>query len=401
MSNCFLLSPTDPSLGRSNPGAHVLRRRAEAKTGTPARWSCGGSSMVRVRCETRDDAFYMRKCVELARTAVGCTSPNPMVGCVIVKDGEIVGQGFHPKAGQPHAEVFALKDAGSLAENATAYVSLEPCNHYGRTPPCTEALICAKVKQVVVGMVDPNPIVASKGVERLRDSGIKVTVGVEEMLCQKLNEAYIHRMLTGRPFVTLRYTLSFNGRIINQLGKGAEENGGYYSKLLREYDGIIIPNDLLMKISTLPASHETGANQPFHIVIAKGVRSSLQLPALSARSKAKIIVFAEDDIKVEPEMEGIEIVVLEKITLSSILDYCGNRGLCSIVLDFRGGSECLSELLEDNIAENLVQKAIMEILPIWSTSEGTSQLPSAWKSLTLRNLESRTSNESVLVEGYI
>ncbi|KAK8952911.1 hypothetical protein KSP40_PGU004087 [Platanthera guangdongensis] len=141
-------------------------------------------------CKKMDDAFYMRRCVELAKKAIGCTSPNPMVGCVIVKDGEIVGQGFHPKAGQPHAEVFALRDAGKLAENATAYVSLEPCNHYGRTPPCTEALINANIKQVIIGMVDPNPIVASKGVEKLKASGIDVIVGVEEMLCQKLNEAY-------------------------------------------------------------------------------------------------------------------------------------------------------------------------------------------------------------------
>ncbi|KAJ1408619.1 Riboflavin biosynthesis protein RibD [Sesbania bispinosa] len=133
-----------------------------------------------------------------------------MVGCVIVKDGKVVGEGFNPKAGQPHAEVFAVRDAGDLAENSTAYVSLEPCNHFGKTPPCTEAFIKAKVKKVVIGMVDPNPIVAHKGVARLREAGIEVVVGVEEELCKSLNEAYIHCMLTGKPFLTLRYSLSVN-----------------------------------------------------------------------------------------------------------------------------------------------------------------------------------------------
>ncbi|EEC76858.1 hypothetical protein OsI_15040 [Oryza sativa Indica Group] len=200
---------------------------ASASTSTSLRRSRlpVGCAAAGLRCQAQagdmdDDGVYIRRCVELARKAAGHTSPNPMVGCVVVRGGRVVGEGFHPEAGQPHAEVFALRDAGDLAENATAYVSLEPCNHYGRTPPCTEALINAKVKDVVVmwgltyerrprsivdGMTDPNPIVASKGIERLQSAGIDVRVCMEEeALCRKLNEAYIHRMLAGKAFATLR-----------------------------------------------------------------------------------------------------------------------------------------------------------------------------------------------------
>ncbi|CAI8600688.1 unnamed protein product [Vicia faba] len=209
----------------------------------------GKSSYVIRSQKNRDDdgdvdGFYMRKSVELARKALGCTSPNPLVGCVIVKDGQIVGQGFHPKPGQPHAEVFALRDAADLDENATAYVTLEPCNHFGRTPPCTEVLIKARLKKVVVGMVDPNPIVASKGLDRLRGAGIEVVVGVEEELCKGLNEGYIHHMLTQKPLLTLRYSLSVNGNLLDSLGNGVTHSGGYYSRLLQEYDAVILSSSL-------------------------------------------------------------------------------------------------------------------------------------------------------------
>lgn len=293
----------------------------------------------RIRCIwVEDDGFYMRRCVELARKAIGCTSPNPMVGCVIVKDGKIVGEGFHPKAGQPHAEVFALRDAGELAEGATAYVSLEPCNHYGRTPPCTEALIKAKVKKVVVGMVDPNPIVDSKGLERLRDAGIDVTVGVEEELCKRLNEAFIHRIVTGKPFVTLRYSLSVNGHLLDQLGEGVTESGGYYSQLLQECDAIIL-SALLTAKYTIPASQEPGTNQPFQIITASDPASPIRIPD-SVHSSSKVIVFTDREIAVETEMgeKGIETVRLHRMNLNAILDYCYSRGFCSVLMDLRG--EC-------------------------------------------------------------
>jgi diaminohydroxyphosphoribosylaminopyrimidine deaminase/5-amino-6-(5-phosphoribosylamino)uracil reductase len=136
----------------------------------------------------------MRRALELAETAKGQTFPNPMVGCVIVAEDKIVGEGYHPAAGQPHAEVFALRAAGNKATGATAYVTLEPCNHYGRTPPCSLALVKAGVSKVVVGMVDPNPLVAGSGVETLKDAGIEVIVGMEEQACRDLNVDFIKRM---------------------------------------------------------------------------------------------------------------------------------------------------------------------------------------------------------------
>ncbi|GAB2262906.1 hypothetical protein Droror1_Dr00003903 [Drosera rotundifolia] len=326
---------------------------------------CQGSDMEEE--DEDEDRFYMRRAVELAREGIGCTSPNPMVGCIIVKDGKIVGEGFHPKAGQPHAEVFAIRDAGDFAENATAYVSLEPCNHYGRTPPCTEALMRAKVKKVVVGMVDPNPIVASKGVERLRDAGIEVVVGVEEDLCKQLNQAYIHKMLTGKPFVTLRYTISTDGKILDQLAEGVTESGGYYSKLLQEYDVIIHSSTTLAKQSFLPTSKEPKANQPLHVLIAKSP-SLIQVPNLPSDTARKAIIFTDADSSgnTETAQMGIETVVADEISLDAILEYCKNQGACNVLIDFRGDSGDLEEILKVALEKKQVQKLLVEVSPFWA-----------------------------------
>ena len=159
-----------------------------------------------------DDLFWMRRVIELARLGQYSTKPNPNVGCVIVKDAQLLGEGHHPRAGQPHAEVFALRQAGEQARGATAYVTLEPCAHYGRTPPCAKALVDAGVVKVVVACPDPNPLVAGKGVQILKDAGIQVDVGVAEAEARQLNLGFLKAMATGMPYVRLKVASSLDGR---------------------------------------------------------------------------------------------------------------------------------------------------------------------------------------------
>lgn len=359
--------------------------------------------------QDNDDGFYMRKSVELARKGLGYTSPNPLVGCVIVKHENIVGQGFHPKPGQPHAEVFALRDAGDLSENATAYVSLEPCNHFGRTPPCTEALIKAKIKKVVIGMVDPNPIVASKGVDRLRDAGIEVVVGVEEELCKSLNEAYIHHMLTGKPLLTLRYSLSVNGNLLDSLGNGVTDSGGYYSRLLQEYDAVILSSSLFrenLSANPVPTSKEPGANQPIRIIMHKDSGSSNPIPLVINEVTDKAIIFTNCRTATTPEeaQQGIEIVSMDQINLDVILDYCNRQGLCSVLLDVRGNFSEYEDLVKEGIKKKYINKFVTEVLPVWNgctKNDPLLPLKNLDQGVKVENLRPMASAQSVVIEGYL
>ena len=158
------------------------------------------------------DAHYMARAIELARKGLYTTHPNPRVGCVIVRDGQVVGEGWHVRAGEPHAEVHALRAAGELARGATAYVTLEPCSHHGRTPPCAEGLVTAGVARVVAAMQDPNPEVAGRGLKRLTDAGIDVRCGVLETQARALNQGFLKRMEHGLPFVRVKLAMSLDGR---------------------------------------------------------------------------------------------------------------------------------------------------------------------------------------------
>ncbi len=165
------------------------------------------------------DIFYMARAIELAKNGFYSTKPNPAVGSVIVQDGEIVGEGWHQKAGQPHAERIALAEAGDQAKGATAYVTLEPCSHHGKTPPCADALVAAEVTRVVIAMVDPNPLVAGDGVARLENAGIEVEVGVLELEARELNTGFLYKMENDLPYVRLKIASSMDGRTAMESGE--------------------------------------------------------------------------------------------------------------------------------------------------------------------------------------
>lgn len=164
------------------------------------------------------DSFFMQRALRLAKKGMGTTSPNPMVGCILVKNGEIVGEGFHKKAGEAHAEIIALESAGQRVREAEIYLTLEPCSHCGKTPPCVEAVIRAGAKRVVIAMQDPNPLVAGQGIKKLKEAGVDVTVGVMEEEAKKLNEVFIKYITTKRPFVIGKIAQSIDGKVALSTG---------------------------------------------------------------------------------------------------------------------------------------------------------------------------------------
>ncbi|AFZ03698.1 diaminohydroxyphosphoribosylaminopyrimidine deaminase [Calothrix sp. PCC 6303] len=354
------------------------------------------------------DRVMMQRCLELARRALGMTSPNPLVGAVIVKDGKIIGEGFHPRAGEPHAEVFALRDAGKRSHGATAYVSLEPCNHYGRTPPCSEALINAGVARVVVGMMDPNPLVAGGGIARLRDAGIEVLVGVEEAACRKLNEGFIHRMLYQRPLGILKYAMTLDGKIATTTGNSAwvtnQESRQVVHQLRVACDAVVVGGNTVRQDNPYLTSHQVGVHNPVRVVMSR----TLDLP-VNARlwqiTEAPTLVLTETganpDFQAMLRNQGVEVVELPLLSPDAAMVYFYERGFCNVLW------ECGGTLAASAIASGAIQKILAFIAPKIiggdhaPTPVGNLGLTSMNEALTLENIDTRLIGSDLLIEGYL
>lgn len=310
------------------------------------------------------DAHWMARCLELARQGWGLTSPNPMVGSVIVQKGQVVGEGFHPKAGAPHAEVFALRDAGELAAGGTLYVNLEPCNHHGRTPPCTEAIVAAGIERVVVGMIDPNPRVAGSGIERLRSAGISVTTGILQAECEVLNEAFAHCITTGKPFGILKYAMTLDGKIATRTGDSFWVSGEAARRLVHHwragYDAVIVGGNTVRKDNPQLTVRLVEGRNPLRVVLSR----HLELPMNAQiwdQSVAKTLVFSSHtaNLEVRKALEkcGVEVCPLENLTPRAVSAALAERQCLSTFWESGGTLSWVA------VHEKAIQKLFSFIAP--------------------------------------
>ncbi len=355
----------------------------------------------------KQDAAMMRRCCELAAKAAGHTAPNPLVGSVITQGTKIVGEGYHPKAGEPHAEIFALRAAGDLAQGATLYVNLEPCNHTGQTPPCSAAVIAAGIRRVVVGMPDPNPK-ASGGIEKLRAAGIEVSVGVEGDHARQLNEAFIHRITHRQPFGILKYAMTLDGKIATDTGHSAWVSGPQSRQQVHQLrsrcDAVMVGGNTVRQDNPNLTSHGEGDRNPLRVVMSR----QLNLPTsahLWNTAVAPTLVMTQHsaDITVNQalEQQGVEVVSFETLTPQGVMNNLYERGLMSVLW------ECGGTLAAEAIAAGAVQKVWAFIAPkiIGGTSApspvGALGLEKMTAAKALSKMSVQPVGEDFLLQGYL
>ncbi len=311
---------------------------------------------------------YMKRSLSLARRALGAVSPNPAVGAVVVKEGKIVGEGWTQQPGQAHAEVLALRRAGAKAAGAVLYTTLEPCSHFGRTPPCTDAIIEAGIAEVCAATIDPNPLVNHSGLSRLQEAGIKLNVGECEEEAAELMEAYAKHITTGLPFVTAKFAMSLDGKIATRSGDSkwitGEESKRYVHELRAASDAIMVGiNTVLADDPQLTARDEQGSpldRQPLRIIVDSRGRMPREARLL-AEPGDTLVAVAENATRSAVEQADAEIEVMPaedgSVDLSSLMRLLGQKDITSVFVE--GGGTLLGTLFD----QGLIDKVIAFVAP--------------------------------------
>jgi len=362
-----------------------------------------------------DDRYFMEMAINLAEKGRGFTSPNPMVGAVIVKDGKVVGRGFHEAAGKAHAEVNAIEDAGALSKDSSLYVNLEPCNHTGRTSPCTEKILETGIKRVIVAMRDPNPNVEGGGASYLRKRGVEVELGICKNKAEKLNEAFTKFATTKRPYVIIKCAATLDGRIATRTGDSkwisGKESRKFVHSLRHSVDAIMVGSGTIKKDdpSLTARLDDSKGLDPIRIIL----NSDLSIPEnskvlrLDSNSDTILVTGGIVPIDKKNRLEKNKVKIIhtplkeELIDLDMLMNRLGSMGITSLLIE--GGSRVLASALSSGIVDKIIFFYAPKILggddgmPIFS-GPGSALISG---SIAVKDINVRRFGDDVMIEGKI
>lgn len=358
------------------------------------------------------DKDYIQRAMNLALRAKGETSPNPLVGAVIVKGGRTLAEGWHKRCGGDHAEIMALKKAGRAAAGATMYITLEPCFHFGRTPPCVDAVIAGGIKRVVIGMNDPNPLTRGRSIVKLRKAGVKVTVGILENESRRMNEVFVKYIIKNMPFVVAKCAQTLDGKIATVTGDSkwitAEGTRAFARKLRNEFDAILVGvNTVLLDDPALNAEKkskrikkiilDSNLKTPLNAQLFRGTRAEDCIIATTAKAdRRKLKAFLK---------RGVEMVVCPakdgRVDLKWLLKELTKQEIASVLIE--GGSEVIGNALKENLIDKMHIYIAPKLLGDQTAVSSVSGLNirRVADALTLNDLTIQKINQDIFIEGYV
>jgi len=350
---------------------------------------------------------YMDIAINLAEKGRGYVSPNPLVGCIIVKRGKIVGRGYHKKYGEAHAEINALKAAGKKANNATMYVNVEPCSHWGKTSPCTEKIVEAGIREVVVGMEDPNPLV--DGYKELKFRGLKTRIGILRDKAKKLNEAYIKYMKTKKPFVILKLAMSLDGKIATSTGDSkyitSRAARKYVHQLRNDIDAVMVGINTIARDNPLLDSRLVKGKNPVKIIVDSTLKISENSKVLKDSSKVIIATTSKaPKHKIDKlQNKGARILVLKPkkglVDLKELMKELGKSEIASVMIE--GGAELSGNAIKEGIVDRLLIFTAPKIIGNGLGPIKNLGITKVNKAINLKNISTKKIGNDLLVEGNL
>lgn len=356
---------------------------------------------------------YMKRALYLAQKGRGYTSPNPIVGAVIVKDGKIIGEGWHEKYGGNHAEINAFKNAKENIEGAEMYVTLEPCSHYGKTPPCALAIVEHKIKKVYIGTLDPNPLVAGKGVKILKDAGIEVVVGINEKECKEANEIFFKYITKKEPFVVMKIAMTLDGKIASFTGNSkwitCDESRKYVHKMRSDLSAIMVGINTVITDNPFLTSRLENSRNPIRIIVDSNLRIPENSNVLNINNNDRCIIATTENVENEKKERlknrGIEIIQISKrenrVDLKLLMKELGKLEIDSILLE--GGGTLNFAALNDNIVDKVVAFIAPKIIGGYNSKtpvegKGFEKMSEA---IMLKDIKFKRFNDDIMISGKI